>query len=321
MQSSLHANDDRGFVLVAVIWIAAIFAVVAFIVTSAVRTRVRMVEAEVASAEAEAAADAGLNLALFELIGNRSSGGEPAAPSSAVKACRMDDRASVFIQVRDEAGKVDLNLASSDLLRTLMIGLGWSKTLADARVATLGDFVDADGDRRLGGAEAEDYQAAGRAIGPKNRSLEAVEELGRIIRFDEVAVREMRPHVTVHSGQTGVDPRAASRELAQILERGLRDGAIGIGGFDASASIPPQFTAASSGDVFAIHVEARTGRNAYFARDAIVDLPAQLSVTQRPVGGRAAAASRPLYRISHWRRGEAVAASATLDQWATLPPC
>ncbi len=61
-------RGEEGFALVTVIAITTLLAVVAFIFTSSVRSFIRSAESDLATAEAEALADAGVNLALLTLI-------------------------------------------------------------------------------------------------------------------------------------------------------------------------------------------------------------------------------------------------------------
>ena len=75
-------RGDEGFALVSVIAITTLLAVVAFIFTASVRSFIRSAESDLATAEAEALGDAGVNLVLLTLIAPASA---PAASMPTVR--------------------------------------------------------------------------------------------------------------------------------------------------------------------------------------------------------------------------------------------
>lgn len=320
---ALPPRGERGFALVAVIWIATLLAVVAFIFTTSVRSYISSAEADLATAGAEALAEAGVNLAVLDLVTSAGIDGRrrfPVDGSSVV--CRLGDGDLLTLSVRDEAGKADLNVASDGLLRALFMGLGLSRPDADARVDAIGDFKDSDSDKRLNGAETDEYAAAGMIAGPKNAAFDAVEELAGIPGFDGELVRKLRPFLTVHSGQDGIDPGSVSAELAAALRRGYEDGQDALPSLlDGSSPLPPPFVSASTQRVFGIQSEVRTARGARFVREAVVSLVEGVSSARTAPGGRSNASAKELpYRIWRWRRGESFAVeppAGTIE----APPC
>lgn len=314
---------DEGFALVAVIAMGLLFSTVAIVFTSAVRSTIKSAEAQLAMAEAEAAADAGFNLALLDLLKSaRSERNHRFSHDGTPSACMLSQSHALTIRVRDEAGRVDINAAREDLLRSLLIGVGVARSEVEAKLSLIADFKDRDSDRRLGGAEAGDYRAQGLPGEPKNAPLDVFEELARVKGFDSALLSRLRPLVTFYSGLDGVDPAAASGELAQILSRGS-----GLEGEAEDALrpegevLPSHYAVASLKNTFSIEVEAATARGATFVREAIV------SLSDRPQARRTiseqtsfTASTEPVYRIWRWRRAEMATGVAAADV-SSLPPC
>jgi general secretion pathway protein K len=298
-------TSEAGFALVSVIWIATLLAVVAALLTASVRATVREAAVARAAAEAEAAADAGLHLALLGLIAPLGAGGGSPSPAPLREfACTLPTGDAVVMRVGDEAGRVDLNIASETLLAALLAGLGFSSDEARARAAAIADWRDGDDDRREGGAERKDYEDRGRP-GPRNAPLDAVEELAQIEGFDDALVTRLAPYVTVHSGQDGVDPAFAVPGLAGILDRGWR-GSGDIEGSFALANtqgLPPPFVAVSTRRRLRIQSDGVTARGAHFVREAVVSVEPERARSRSRTRG----AELP-FAIHLWRRGASFAA-------------
>ena len=291
---------ERGFILIVVISALGVLALVAASFARITSSHVRTAASAVQSAGAEALADAGVQLAILDLVA-----GQPAdaprrrfALDGMAHACEADGGGVLVISVQDEAGRVDVNAADERLLRALFTALEIPASAAAADA--LLDFRDADGDRRPQGAERSDYQSAGRPQGPKNAPLNVVDELEQVLGFTAADVARLRPHVTVYSGQSGVAPSLASPSLISLLSR---QGASSLAA-DASATkepaskedtesasflrqLPREFTGGQGGRYFAVRSEAHA-RRAIFVREAIVELG-----TSR---------ARP-YALHRWYRG------------------
>ena len=310
---------EGGFALLVVLSAVGILAVVAASFAQMARTHIRVVAVGTESARAEAFADAGVQLAILDIVAARDStlANRRFAVDATPFVCSVaDGEATLTIAVQDEAGKVDLNIASEPLLRALVFGL--DVQAGEAAADAILDFRDADDDRRPSGAERAEYRAAGRAHGPKNAPFVAVEELAGVLALTRTEVDRLRPFVTVNSGQAGIDPSAASSALIDILVRGgARAGGLiaGEGPSFAGAEgergrtgpLPAQFVTASSRHVFSVHSQARTARGAIFVREAIVELGAS----------RTAA-----FLIRRWHRGTAtIGARHGVAPRPDLPSC
>jgi general secretion pathway protein K len=297
---------DRGFILIVVLSALGVLALVAASFAQITSSHVRAAASAAQSAAAEALADAGVQLAIFDLVTNRqpqSNAQRRFALDGSGQVCDAGDGRWLLTSVQDEAGKVDVNFADERLLRALVAGVG---IRANAAVAdSIMDFRDSDNDRRPQGAERAEYLEAGRPQGPKNAPLIVVDELEQVLGLTAADVALLRQHVTVYSGQTAIEPSSASSALIAILNRGHAwAGVFTTTATEAEAAtametqaptepensarqLPPEFVGGSGRRVFSIRSEAHTA-SAVFVREAVVEL--------------AASRARP-YTLRRWFRG------------------
>ncbi len=200
--------------------------------------------------------------------------------------------AEVEVSIQDEGGKVDINTASDDLLRALLVSVEWTdldgavnsldQAGADALVDAIVDFRDPDDLRRLNGAEDDDYAAAGYRWDAKDAPFEAVAELHRVFGMTAALYAQLEPLVTVYSGQPGVDPRTAPPGVLRALPgydevaleavlAGRREVAAG-GTASAAPQTPASFKSGSRRNVVTIRAVAATPGGAVFIRKAVVGL-------------------------------------------------
>lgn len=296
-------GSERGFILIVVIWFAALLALLAAGFASAVRANLRLTSSAVQGAKAEALADAGVELAVLSLIAG---GPDRRFPiDGSLRSCKMLGLGLVRLRVQDAGGRVSLNLAGERMLQALFIGLGAERDVASTMSDAILDYRDADSNRRANGAERPEYLAAGRGLGPKNAPFDTVEELNQVLRLDPALVVLALPHLTVHSATAGLDARTTTRELAAILSLGadqlpLRVGAATIAG----VGIPGEFITNSPQKVFWVASEARLENGAVFVREAVVELQSTRAAT-------------PLYKM--WKRGVMPADAA--EAQSEVPPC
>jgi general secretion pathway protein K len=301
-------DRDRGFVLIIVIAVLGLLALAAAGFAQVTRSQVKAAASNVGSSTAQALADAGVQLAVLDLVLGRQ---DPSyqrrfAVGEKPFLCDAGDGRRLAVSITDEAGKVDLNAASDRLLQALLVGVGSGKGLADAII----DFRDDDNIKRPLGAERDEYSAAGRP-GPKNAPFSAVEEIEQVLGVDAELAARLRPHITVYTGQPGIDTGSASRELLAILARGLGSDAGPAAstsqdqsGESDGALRPMPFVGAQSRRFFAVHAEAYADSSA-FVREAILEL------------GQSRA--RP-YTFLRWHRGVLRDGDAGLEA-VGLAPC
>jgi type II secretory pathway component PulK len=288
---------DDGFALVMAVLTLGVLGLIATGFLASLRVHLVETSVYASRAEAEALADAAVNIAVLDLVAARADRRRPRrfAVDGTVTTCRIGE-ATVEISVQDESARIDLNAAGEPLLTALLVAAGAEPPMADRLTQAILDWRDADSEKRPEGAEAETYRAAGRPHGPKNAQFDSVEELAQVIGMDAPLISRLAPYVTVHSGLAGLDPGVADPTLLENLLAGARR-------IEAGSSDPadlrarfrrqfPQFVAVSSQQRFAIRATTRLAA-ATFVREAIVEV-----VSER---------ARVAYAFRSWRQGTALA--------------
>jgi general secretion pathway protein K len=311
------AGRERGFALLVVLSALGLLAVVAASFAQIARTHIRLAAVASEGAKAEALADAGVQMVVLDLVGARES--PPTERRFALDAtplsCTPGEGAVVTVAVQDEAGKVDVNIATPQLLRALVLGLGLSG--GEAAVDAILDYRDEDDNRRVSGAERPEYRAAGRT-GPRNAPFIAVEELSSVLGITQQDADRLRPFVTIHSGLPAIDANVAANELVGIIARGFGEGGAPsllqredtpVGDLSMPGRhgglLPPQFLSASTRRAFSVRSQARMATGATFVREAVIEF---------------VATSASALRVRRWFRASAIVSGA-LPSTEALPPC
>jgi general secretion pathway protein K len=125
--------------------------------------------------------------------------------------------ARVRVAIQDELGRIDLNHADGALLAGLFQSVGLDSFSASRLVDKILDWRDSTGLKRLNGAAAEDYRAAGFAYGPRNGPFQSVDELKLVMDMTPELFRRVEPALTVYSGRQFIDPQFAPREALMAL--------------------------------------------------------------------------------------------------------
>src|SRR5258708_10262078 len=119
-------SSQRGFVLVAVLWLLAALAALATIFSVYLSNSARALALNDTALQAQALVSAGVELAAYRLR----LAGEDSRPRQGSFGVRLNG-AEVLVFFVSEAARVDLNGASKELVARLLTGLG-----ADEGVAT-----------------------------------------------------------------------------------------------------------------------------------------------------------------------------------------
>jgi general secretion pathway protein K len=198
-------NGEAGFTLPVALWTLVLVSLFAVAYMATARTSIRIAGNSAVNAEAAALAEAGISAAILDLIEARRTQGRSRRipPDGRPVSCRLPAGETVEIRIEDEARKLDLNEADEAQLIALLTGLGHSRSEASSIASRIADYRDADGLRRLNGAEAEEYAAAGRADGPANAPFAAVEQLASVLGLPEAVYRQIQRLVTVYSEGAG----------------------------------------------------------------------------------------------------------------------
>lgn len=230
-----NADNERGMVLIAVLWIVLILTLVSFSLASAVRVEVasarQSFDSERAFFMAKGAAEVVYNsFAKKQQIPDgtpiRKENGEYIFPF---------DSGEVRVRFESHAGLIDLNQVSDQILGSMFDSLGVSEETRNRLVDSILDWRDADDIPHLYGAEVNDYpeNTAGQRLRPRNAAFQSVDELlliknmtpelfyGSFVvetaagQYRRVAgVREL---VTVNSSIAKIDANEASLDVLRAL--------------------------------------------------------------------------------------------------------
>lgn len=205
---------QHGVALVVVLWLVALLALMAVSQNAAVRTDTLVVGNLVESASARATANAGLQLAIFDL--SKPLSARELTGDGSVNNLQFGT-AKLFIAITDESGKVDINAAPASLLGKFLAASGVEQEQRKALVDAILDWRDRDTLRRLNGAENKEYRDAGLGYGPRNGPFQSREELALVMGVDAELYHTLAKHLTLYTGSRSINMQAASPELRQAL--------------------------------------------------------------------------------------------------------
>lgn len=211
---------QRGLALVLVLWVLTLLSLLAASFLTETRTETLATRHRVAAAEAEALADAAVHWTMWRLVQTGQAARRGAAGGDTPEPLALDGRVrrltlpggAVRLAIRDEAGRIDLNMADRALLGRLLQGVGVAAPRAEAMAARILDFRDPNDAVTGSGAEDPDYERAGLPYGAKDDRFASVDELAQVLGIDPDLAQRLRPHVTVMTGSRGIDPAVATRE-------------------------------------------------------------------------------------------------------------
>jgi len=202
---------ERGFVIVAVLWIIMALSALAVIFSLYLSASAQALALNDTALQTEALVSASLELTAYQLT----LAGDKARPSRGSFHFRMDD-ADVLVIFTSEAARIDLNFAPKEVLAGLFAGLGATRAAATE-----------DADRIVGwrtrpvpgGTNDEEalYAAAGLKYGPRQSLFTNVNELALVAGLPPALVDRALPFVTVFNGSAGVDATIAAPEVIAAL--------------------------------------------------------------------------------------------------------
>ena len=211
-----HAAISRGrsrggFIVVAVLWMLGALATLASIYAVYVINTATAMGVNDQRVQAEGLMTAALELTTYRLTATDADN----RPSRGEFAFRLG-RAAVAVDFRSEAGRIDLNSASKELLAGLFAGLGAKYSNAEYYAERIIGWRTAqDPDQR--NEEASAYRTAGLAYGPRQGPFGHVGELALVLGLPPFLVERALPFVTVFSGRAEINIVAAAPEVVAAV--------------------------------------------------------------------------------------------------------
>ena len=196
------------------LWALVLLALIVTELGASGRIESRIARNLVANAQSEAAADGAVHETIFHL----SSAGGQALPADGTAQRLAIAGTPVEVSIEDEAGKINPNIASPDLLRALMVLLGANPTVAQTAAQAIAEWRGALPPDQQAAVIAR-YQAAGLHYQPSFAPFESVEDVGLVLGMPPTLATALLPHLSVN--QLGItDPSVAdpivARAVAQV---------------------------------------------------------------------------------------------------------
>ena len=213
-------GTEGGFALLIVLWAMVLLTLLVTQLTAAGRTELQLAANLRGAAMAEAAADGAIHAAVFHLLDPS----DPWLADGADRALRVPGGQAV-VRIEDEAGKINPNTASPELLRALLRRSGADSRIADGVAAAIVDWRFPSNQGQPGGAKEPQYRAAGRDYGPAGAPFRSVADLGAVLGMTPALLSRLEPNVSVFT-DTDPDPAAASPVVRQAMQD-VRGGAAG----------------------------------------------------------------------------------------------
>lgn len=208
---------QAGLALVLVLWVLALMTIMAGSYSLSTQREAALLSHAHERARGVALAEGGIHYAMLML-----------SLPDIQKRWRADgteylwevEGARVRIRIFDESGKIDLNAAQEPTLRTVIQRLVHDEDKAAALADAILDWRDSDDLKRMHGAEAEEYRAAGALQKPQNRNFLVLEELRGVLGVTPELYRALAPWFTLYTGQDGLNPAKAPRKILLTLTQG-----------------------------------------------------------------------------------------------------
>jgi general secretion pathway protein K len=204
-------GSERGFVIVAVLWILMALSALAVIFSLYLSGSARALSVTDTALQTEALVSASLELTTYQLLLQ----GDSARPSQGSFHFRMDD-ADVVVAFKSEAARIDLNFASKDVLANLFAGFGAGQAAAQEDANRIIGWRTRPVPDAANDEEAL-YGAAGLGYSPRQSLFTHVSELALVVGLAPALVDRALPFVTVFNGSSGVDPQIAAPEVIAAL--------------------------------------------------------------------------------------------------------
>lgn len=251
-------THEHGFAVILVLWLLVLLSAIAMHLSAMGRREVRIAFNTAAAAQAESLADAGVARAVFAL-----SDADPARrwyPDGQPREI-MFGGGRINITLRDENGKISLNLAPEPLIASLFHQLGVDPGRAAGLAAAIVARVRPNAAMTAPANVAADDAAMAK---PLPAPFDSVDELIDLPGMTPEILAAARPHLSVYATTPQPSRAAADPVILQALadlQPGIVAASVG-----QTTNPPPDPTRTT----VAIASIARTDRGAIFVRDAVI---------------------------------------------------
>ncbi len=183
---------ERGFALFIVLLTVALLALLVTLMIPAAHTEVRIAANLHSELDEEANADGAIYAAAFHLLDRTDSDWNV---DGMTQRLRSPD-GTITLRITDEANKINLNTASPDLLRALLVSIGTDTATATQLAGAIVDWRETDGPTPSAEKAA---QYAGHHYVPPEKPFRSLDELALVSGMTPNLVAKLEPHLTIYS--------------------------------------------------------------------------------------------------------------------------
>ena len=219
--ASFRRARDVGFALIIVLWTLVLIALIITGVVATGRIELHIAGNLTADAATEAAADGAVWRTIFALLDPDPKRRPPL--DGAAHMVRIGD-CQASVQVIDEAGRINPNLASPAVLEALLRVTGSAPEDAHRLATAIGEWTGASGEARTQAALIAEYRATGRDYAPLGAPLETIGELRRVLGMTPRVFAAIAPHLSLFAPAEPV-AQAADPVVTAALDAVMPNGA------------------------------------------------------------------------------------------------
>jgi len=211
LQPSPQGSAERGFVLVATLWLLAALATLAAIYSTYTLNAATASHVPDQRLQAEEAIRSGVELAAYQALAVP----ETARPSHGAFSAELG-ATRIVVAYQSEAARIDLNAAPVDLIGGLFASLGAAPDAA-GEYAKRVEAWRKKGEPNVQNAEAELYRTAGLTYPPRQGPFDSTLELPLVLGLPPALIERALPLVTVYSNSAQIDVLEASPQVLAAL--------------------------------------------------------------------------------------------------------
>ena len=225
--------NDRGVILLSVLWVVLILSVISLSLAAAVRTEANSSQDSFDSERAFFMARGAAEVMFQNLLTANDLFDDSPVEVSDGEYRFPFETGEVRVRLESGRGRIDLNEAPDVLLASLFDSLGLDEDVRNRLVDSILDWRDVDDIPHLYGAEIQDYDSAGPRRLPANGAFQSVDELlfvkgltpelfyGTLLPDSASGgyrrIPGVRELVTTESRSAAVNPNEASAEVLAAL--------------------------------------------------------------------------------------------------------
>ena len=214
MTGRARNRSTAGFALIVVVWFLVLIGAMGIYIITNGRAETAIARNIRAAASAEALADAAIARVAFNQTDPKLATRWKLNGAEYLFATAGGE---ISVRLRDEAQKINPNLASEALLAALLEVRGVDRASARRLGAALADWVSPQGPARNGGAKLDEYKAAGRSYGPPNAPMQTLDDLGLVLGMTPAIVATVRPYLTIYTQKAAPEEQNASLVIRRAM--------------------------------------------------------------------------------------------------------